>query len=326
MTGAGEHDRADDLGREARWLARCDVETDDMPAWSVTQWVEWWSDGMEIWFSEAISADRELAFAPIRIDPDREEDPADAIVAVLQRFLTSEKKGKSQRARTALKRRDAIEQSLTDVMGRKSDVITEARVLFLLQVAIELPSKQIAHTVRSALMAFHHGWFEVADRADFLSSIARAIFEGFTSTDLESVREEVEGLLADDENFRSVLDYCLKAYGQSFGECIGKFHELWKYGQYKSMPDVWKIVSRRVNEIFTERFAALEICRIDLLISTVEISSNDISIKEISTDCFLAAQKLAIFHGLPGSLTEKSWEVEPEETKRAWASREGEPA
>ncbi len=318
MTGADKHEEA---GREARWLARRGIGAGEMVSWSVEEWIDWWSDGMEIWFSEAPKADRELAFAPIRVNSER-EDPVDAIVAVLRRFLPGDPEAMASGAGAAIERQDRIERSLIEVMGRRFDVSTEDRLLFLLQIGVTLRAKRISQIVRSALGAINSRWVEVGDLPEFLSSIARAIFEGFTSADLVSVRKTVEPLLRNEKNFRTVLNYCLKAHRDSIAECIGTFYRLWTYGQGEPKRDVWEAVSRQLNDVFSSQ-------QVEEEVASIRFSADS---SEYSTDSLVAAEKLANFYNVPPEYTEdlaetsllqKSMEKDSDEDadENAFASR-----
>lgn len=298
-------------GIRDRWLARRRIATDAMEGWSRTQWIDWWSDGMAIWFSEAPTMDRELAFAPIRVNPEREE-LVDGIVSVLRRFLPTEKGAMAKGAASAFERQDNIESSLNEVMGRRFDVSSEERLLFLLRVAVALRAKRTAQIVRSAVAVYNNKWIEVSDSSALMSSIARAVFEGFTSDDLKPVRKDLEALLAGEKNFRTVLAYCLKAYRDRFDECIAAFYDLWRLGQGELMPDVWKAVALRLNDVFTEEFAAREIRRIRSQTTAGEWPTG-----------FFAAEKLAHFYpaSSPPGIMKIGMEEDTEEDEQAYASR-----
>src|SRR5580693_5647258 len=92
---------------EDRWIRRRKIGPDSMADWSVSDWVEWWSDGLQIWFSTAPQADRELAFAPIRINSEREE-MAPTLVSTLRRFFPSNPLSMADGAVKARARQDRI--------------------------------------------------------------------------------------------------------------------------------------------------------------------------------------------------------------------------
>jgi hypothetical protein len=286
MSG-NEHPEVDKEATLAdRWIQRRKVGPDSMATWSVDDWVEWWSDGMQIWFSTAPQEDREMAFAPIRVVPEREE-LAPTLVATLTRFSANDPLSMAKGAAKARAFQHRIETSLVEIAGRRSDLNSEERLLLLVQVSVGLLARRTPQIIHAALAAYHNKWLHLENPAAFLSYVARAVFEGFTSTDLEPMKLEIEALLANERNFRTVLAYCLKAYRDDFSQCIEKFYTLWERGHGVSMLDVWSVVADKLDGAFSRAVVIDELRRIRLVTASNLLSTG-----------LLAAEKLSPFYPL----------------------------
>lgn len=288
MTGEGS-DRSGAEGlapREDRWLRRRRIGPDSMINWSVQEWIDWWSDGLQIWFSNAPRPDRELAFAPVRVIAEREDLPS-ALLAILSRFTTHDPHSMAAGVERARSRQARLEQSILDVMGRRFDLDSENKALLLLAVSIGLRARRMPEVIRAALSAWRNHWFYLAAPGEFQSHVARAVFEGFTSADLAPMRLEIEDMLKTERNFRTVLSYCLKAYRDEFALCIQKFGDIWQFGQGSRLSEVWAIVADRLNNAYSKTvvMASLEIIR-----TNANVNVNLIG--------FVSAEKLAPFYPL----------------------------
>lgn len=137
--------------------ARRRSSPDSMAYWSQGQWLDWWLDSMDIWFSVPPRPDRELAFVPIRVSPER-EDVVETVVSVLSRLLQSEHDTIDGSSALSLERHEKIENSLNEVIGRRFGPLDEERLLFLLRIAAALRTRRTPRIIRSALAAYNYRW------------------------------------------------------------------------------------------------------------------------------------------------------------------------
>ncbi len=270
---------------EDRWLSRWRLPTGAMAAWSEQDWTEWLSEGLEIWFSQAPRAERELAFAPLYVTSDR-EDPEVALGDGLRGFYDLTAAGPEASAVDVLARQQRIEDAFVAVMSNRRYVRSKDCAMLVIGIAAELRMRHLGRLIQALLAAFDRGWIEGPHR-ELLSRVGHTILDaGLSKVELLALRQKMERLLEDEENYRSILNFCLAAYDDDVVACIDNFQRLWRKGPGRDSTRVWRKIAQQLNTQFGE----------DAVSEAIEqLQASPSSVEAIPTG-FIAGKALSSFY------------------------------
>ena len=236
-----------------RWISRRRLSPDDMVDWSVDDWTTWWSDGLDIWFSEAPLQDRERAFAPVRVLADRAE-LEEQLVDALRPFYPTRARYRQGVAQTR-RLQEALEQGALNVMNRRGDMTSEARAVLIVGVFADFHARSLPQMVQAAISAVYENWFELEGPSELLSALSYAVFDDLSHKDLDALREPFEAALENEDNYATVLNYCLKAYDR-IAVVLDTFMILWGCRQKEVTDEVWRDVAESLERKYNKRGVA----------------------------------------------------------------------
>lgn len=243
--------------RGQRWFGRRMLSTSDLVAWSAEEWHEWFADGLEIWFSEFPDADRALAFAPLRIIPDRDQ-AAQALATYLGRFY---ERGAPKKAKPALDLVGAIEGGAALCLRRGVIIQDCARAGLLLEVFEILEARSLPLLARLSLQVLPSRAFDEQGSDDYLSLLTYIIFDNNAVRDGDALQALLEAKLRRCENFRPALFYALQLTDHDVLLSLSRFYELTSDIPEMDSQDIWREVSEEFDQRFGRKIVVREIGR-----------------------------------------------------------------
>jgi len=243
--------------RGQRWFGRRMLSTSTLDAWSAEEWCEWFADGLEIWFSEFPNADRALAFAPLRIIPDRDH-AAQALATYLGRFYEKEP---TKRVKPALDMVSTIEEGAALCLRRGVIVQDCVRADFLLEVFEILEARSLPRLARLSLQVLPSRAFDAPVSDEYLSRLTYIIFDNNAVRDGDALTGILEAKLRRCENFRPALFYSLQLTDHDVLLSLIRFYELTSDIPEMDSQEVWQEVSEEFDQRFGREIVVREIGR-----------------------------------------------------------------
>lgn len=222
---------ADSPLQRQSWKNRRLTGSSEMLEWTEAEWRSWWKDGLDIFCSDNIGADRHFAFAPFYFMSHQWDElrstNADYLIEEIKKLFL----------RNNNQNLHVFREAFMDVTLDAECMNSASKSEVILSVCESILLQDLKQVIVNILDAQNMGWFETdEDHSDLLSKIGYCIRDHIDVDPTDELSEKIMPYLLKCENFHTVMSYCLKAFSDPY-ECVNRIYAIGRF-EYKDAPEI----------------------------------------------------------------------------------------